>query len=730
MVELLSPAGNKENLITAIKHGANAVYLGLKDFSARKPCANFDFDELKWSVAYAKTFNVKVYLTVNTLIKDCELVEFINSVIKAYNLGVDAFILQDMFLGKVIKEYLPNAELHLSTQAGVCNVYGATIAKKYGFSRVILARETRLEDIKEICKIIDTEVFVQGALCSSMSGHCYFSSVVGGNSGNRGNCKQPCRKKYTISGNNIKKSGYSISLSDLCLSNKLDLFINLGVKSFKIEGRLRSKEYVAFATGYYRSVLDKKERVDFKKGLITTFNRGDYTEGLAFSQKSNFISSDIQSNKGLKVGIVGRVINDTLYFKDYYNYEEGDAFKIIRNNKEVGNATVVKQGDKLKILFKGNVKEGDEINITKDVSLSIKINDQDLLKDIYVDAQIKVGEKIKISCGDIVLESQNATDRALKTPTSTDEIIANFNKVDVYPFKVNLNLTYDGECFIPKSVLNNLRADLYYKLFYRDCKNIDKIAKYEDFSICNKSEKIDAKNKKCAIICKEIKLDESYTDVVYMPLDYKNIKLPNYINKRVWLYLPPFISAKNLKLIEEIVPKFYGVYVEGYYGLEYAKQNKLKVFAGTGLNIFNTLSLNILKNENVVECYVISKELSLNEISLFSSDAFVLNKGAIELMDLIYCPFSKDCKNCNKSNLFTLTDDNMRNFSLLRYEIDGCYFKVYNNAVLVGKNFNNQLHNFVTLDEQTINVLQDNDVNNIKLVIKNYTQGLLNKGIL
>ena len=299
MVELLAPAGNKENLITAIKHGANAVYLGLKDFSARKPCENFDFDELKWSVAYAKTFNVKVYLTVNTIIKDNELVDFINSIIKAYNLGVDAFILQDMFLGKVIKHYLKNAELHLSTQAGVCNVYGAKLAKKYGFSRVILARETKLEDIKEICKIIDTEVFIQGALCSSFSGHCYFSSIVGGNSGNRGNCKQPCRKKYSISGNNLTKTGYSISLSDLCLSKRVEFLQSIGVKSFKIEGRLRSREYVAFATGYYRSVLDKKERLDYLKGLITTFNRGDYTEGLAFLQKGDYL---ISCSKLSKIG--------------------------------------------------------------------------------------------------------------------------------------------------------------------------------------------------------------------------------------------------------------------------------------------------------------------------------------------------------------------------------------------------------------------------------------------
>ena len=671
-----------------------------------------------------------MYLTVNTIIKDNELVDFINGIIKAYNLGVDAFILQDMFLGKVIKKYLPDAELHLSTQAGVCNVYGAKLAKNYGFSRVILARETKLEDIKQICKIIDTEVFIQGALCSSFSGHCYFSSIVGGNSGNRGNCKQPCRKKYSISGNNYKKTGYSISLSDLCLSKRVELLENIGVKSFKIEGRLRSKEYVAFSTGYYRSILDKKERLDYLKGLITTFNRGDYTEGLAFLQKSDFISSDIQSNKGLKVGVVGKIVNDTILFKDYYNYEENDAFKIIRNNKEVGNATVVNKNGKLKIVFKGNVKVGDDINITKDVSLAKKIVSSDLFKEIVVDATIFAGSKIKLSCEGVTIESENVVDKAIKTPTTKEEIVNNFNKVDLYPFKVKLNLNYDENSFVLKSVLNNLRANLYSKIYYKYCKNVDIIAKYEDFSIFNNDEKGDAINKKCAIVTSKINLDNSYTDVIYMPLNYKNVKPLNYSGKRVWLYLPPYISTNSLDNLKDIVKDFYGIYIQGYYGLQFAKENNLKVFAGTGLNIFNNLSLNILKSESAVEYYALSKELSYLEIEKFSKNAFILNRGAIEIMDLIYCPFSNDCKNCNKSNLFTLTDDFMRDFPLLRYEIDGCLFKVYNTSVLLGKNFNNQIHNFATLSGEQIAVLQYDDVEMIRKSIKNYTQGNFSKGIL
>ena len=345
-MEILAPAGNKQNLIQAVSSGANAVYLGLKTFSARSSADNFSIEELKYIVAYAKTFGVKVYVTVNTLIKNDELSDFFNQIKVAYELGVDAFILQDIFLGKYLKSVLPEITLHLSTQAGVSNVYGAQMAKEYGFSRVILARETTLDDIKEISKIIETEVFVQGALCTSMSGHCYFSSFVGGNSGNRGACKQPCRKLYSyINNGETVKKGFCLSLSDLCVGEKLSILKDLGVKSIKIEGRMRSEEYVAVSVQYYKSILNRKSRPDLFKALKSVYNRGDYTEGLCFGQK-NYISDKIQSHKGLKVGVVGKIIGDKLYFKDYYNYEIGDSFKIVRNGREIGSATCLSENGK------------------------------------------------------------------------------------------------------------------------------------------------------------------------------------------------------------------------------------------------------------------------------------------------------------------------------------------------------------------------------------------------
>ncbi|MBQ9730216.1 MAG: U32 family peptidase, partial [Clostridia bacterium] len=211
MTEILAPAGNLDCALCALDAGADAVYLGYGVFSARASAENFNEEELKKLLERAKALSVKVYLAMNTLVKDDELEEFCSLLLKLYALGVDAVILQDVLLGKAVKERYPHVVLHLSTQAGVCSVSGAEFAKECGFSRVILARETPLEVISKITKIIETEVFVQGALCTCFSGECYLSSFAGGNSGNRGKCKQPCRKRYSYNRPGYEEMRYALS---------------------------------------------------------------------------------------------------------------------------------------------------------------------------------------------------------------------------------------------------------------------------------------------------------------------------------------------------------------------------------------------------------------------------------------------------------------------------------------------------------------------------------------
>ena len=234
MLEILAPAGTIECAQAAIDNGADAIYLGLSAFSARQGAGNFDELSFRAIVQKARLFGVKIYVALNTIIKTEEIDSFLQSLLFAWNNGADAIIMQDVFLGKLVHDQYPEIVLHLSTQAGVCTLDGAKLAKEYGFSRVILARETPISAIEEIAQYIETEVFVQGALCTCFSGQCYFSSFAGGNSGNRGRCKQPCRKQYAYDRNGILEKNYALSLSDLCVGEDIEKLRQAGVVSFKI----------------------------------------------------------------------------------------------------------------------------------------------------------------------------------------------------------------------------------------------------------------------------------------------------------------------------------------------------------------------------------------------------------------------------------------------------------------------------------------------------------------
>lgn len=678
MCEILAPAGSKENLISAINAGANAVYLGLTDFSARKSAENFTLDDLKFYIAYAKNFDVKVYVTVNTLIKESEINKLINDINLAYSYGVDAFILQDVFLGDYIKSIMPDITLHLSTQAGVCNVYGAQFAKKHGFSRVILARETKLEDIKEISKIIETEVFVQGALCTCFSGHCYMSSFIGGNSGNRGFCKQPCRKEYLIVSNGKTiKNGYSISLSDLSVGLDIKTLIDAGVSSFKIEGRMRSKEYVYSAVRYYKELLASNEDKELFNALKISFNRGNYTKGLTFGQKDDFISDKIQNNLGLTVGMIKSYNKNEIFIDNIEDFTVGDSFKIIRDNYEVGNATIVKSGNKKAVVYKGDIKRGDLINLTKKVDLYDKLCKTDKKVNVLVDVYIKVGERFKFNIGDITVFSDNIVDESINAPITKENVVTCLQKTDKYPFEVKVNFDcFDNNAFIPKSLLNKVRVELYDRYFNRkNSKKPYNIGNYQNNSIFNYS----LENQRAVIVSSLNDDFSGVSDVVYAPFDYNNIETVSNRDYKIWLYLPPYFSKKDFDIIKDYVAQFYGVYVDGYYGIEYALENSLNFFVGAGVNVFNKIDIEYLTKLKA-EKIVVSKELSHQEIEKLNANLFVLNDGLIEIMDLIYCPFGKNCKNCDIINDFELVDNEGRRFPVKRYKVSDCRFKVYNMA--------------------------------------------------
>lgn len=274
--ELLAPAGSFECLIAAIRGGADAIYVGGKRFGARAYAKNFDAEEMKKAVTYAHLHGRKIYVTINTLILDREMEDALAYARELYQIGVDALIVADLGLIKVLKEHLPNFELHGSTQMSAHNSLGADMAYDLGCERVVLARELSGENIAAVtekCKP-EIEVFLHGALCVCHSGQCLFSSMVGGRSGNRGECAQPCRLPY-----NGEKS-YPLSLTDLCLASHIKELCDSGVASLKIEGRMKSPEYVYTVTSTYRRLLDEYREVTEEEysNLRAAFSRGGFTD--------------------------------------------------------------------------------------------------------------------------------------------------------------------------------------------------------------------------------------------------------------------------------------------------------------------------------------------------------------------------------------------------------------------------------------------------------------------
>ena len=253
-MELLAPAGNFQCLKAAVACGANAVYLGMEKYGARASACNFNSENLLRAVEFAHLHGVKVYVTVNTIIKDGEMQDAIERAIEARNAGADAFIVQDIGFICELKKRAPDIVLHASTQMGISNAYGARFAEKLGITRVVAARETLCEDIRDIKDKtgLEIEFFCHGALCVAYSGNCYYSSLVSGCSGNRGKCLQLCRKKY-FKGND---SGYFLSAKDICLVDKVAVLRDAGVDSLKIEGRMRTPEYVAETVSVYRKAID------------------------------------------------------------------------------------------------------------------------------------------------------------------------------------------------------------------------------------------------------------------------------------------------------------------------------------------------------------------------------------------------------------------------------------------------------------------------------------------
>lgn len=737
--EILAPSGDLQTAKIAINSGADAIYLGLSAFSARASATNFTNEELLETLRYAKLFNVKVYVAMNTIVKESERKTFLEQLLQAWSLGVDAIILQDIFLGKAIHEAYPEIVLHLSTQAGICNEAGAKFALSCGFSRVILARETPLGEIEKIAKIIQTEAFVQGALCACFSGQCYFSSFVGGNSGNRGRCKQPCRKQYAYNRKDYEEKSYALSLSDLCVGEGIEKLKAAGVTSFKIEGRMRRAEYVASAVQYYRAILDgdsEERKTEAFTRLKRAYNRGNYTKGLAFSQDKRFLSRAVQGHLGEKVGVV-KVENGAYLVECAYKATAKDAFKILRNGREIGSALYAKESKRgFVISSKQRLRAGDGVFLTTCALTNEQVLNVKRTKKITLFLDFSLGKKALAVCNGQETYSEWILQSAANRPLTAEEIKTCFLKTDGLPVTVEFeNISINGEIFLPKSQLNAFRRDVYEKLV--SVGNDREKLVYKELPVCVGEAKA---LEKTAVIAKDFSCVQGVDIAVYKFDDYKSEPHESFLKGSFekYLYLPPFATDGDLQRFKQVIENYGldGVYAESYGGIAFAKENNFGVFAGTGISLTNRASIAELKKNPEVKHYAVSKELSDFEIKvLLEPRAFSLTLGDLKLMDLCYCPFEKTCAKCDKKSVYTLTDENGREFPVRRYKIANgeCKFEVYNCAKLIGRGATKAKLLDCTLMnpkeiQDTMNALPSEEQQ--KNLYEKYTYGHTKKGIL
>lgn len=674
--ELLSPAGDKESFIAALDGGADAIYVGLSSFSARRNAANFSFEELKPLIYRAHVMGVKVYIAANTLIKDGEREAFLASLARAGECGADALIMQDLHLAESVRKAV-NLPLHLSTQAGVCNVWGAMEAKRKGFSRVILARETEISEISEISKIIETEVFVQGALCSSLSGHCLMSSFAGCNSANRGLCKQPCRKKYRVDG----EAEYMISLADLSVGERVSELAAAGVSSFKIEGRMRSPEYVYAATSYYRAIMDG--RAGDVSAMKRAYNRGEYTEGYAFGWNPSVRYPLANGHIGESVGTVTGSGKGESFVKSDYRPKKGDGFKVLRGGVDVGGTAVFREGNG-GFYLKGNYPAGSDVRIT-----AAKLAGKPRRIAVEADGEFEEGKpcRVTLKANGVSATAMGETVQTARTEPMTEERFAVlFGKTGDTPFELKSVKFRGKNGFLPSRACNEWRREAYNSL-------ADKLAEKtaEKAPTERRAEYLDVPRLDMDGIS-GITVSETAVggDIrVVFPSDYGDVdtveKLAEKHGERyVLLYIPAFFNGRDEALIEKLLPYFDGIYANGRGAADFAAAHKIPYVAGLGMGAFSKEDVAALYADGA-SAAVLSNELSEAETKNILKEyptVFVHVSGGIRLMEFLYCPYGGNCPRCRAENLETVTDDGGRKFYLRRYKTSRCRFELYNGSAL------------------------------------------------
>lgn len=636
--ELLAPAGNMETLILAINNGADAVYVGGENFSARAYAKNFDKKELLNAVKFCHLYGKKIYVAVNTVIFENEIEKCLDYLKYLYEINVDAVIMQDIGIINLTHKLIPKLEIHASTQLNTHNEECLKLLKEIGVKRAVLAREMTLEEIKKIKTNIDLEIFIHGALCVSYSGRCLFSSLNGGRSGNRGKCVGSCRLPYEIIKDGKKLNiKYPLSTKELFTAENIEEILKTNIKSLKIEGRMKSKEYVAYVTKVYRRLIDdfysgkkpiitQKEIINLKK----LYNR-NFTSGYLFND--DIFNTSSSNHLGTPLGEIIKINKNKIYIKLLDNLHMEDGIRFVKENKgmivnkiydEKGLLKKEIKKDSIAIIDnKLNIKSKGKINKTIDKKLLNEINNTPKIKlpiSFTLYAHNNKPLKLIISDGKNILEKESITlSRPINKETTKEEIIEKLNKINNTPFKIK-NIKIDiNNVFIPLSKLNELKHILIDELIEKrtslnnpinynyEKKIINKNNNHTNYLVRDEEQLLNLKNKANIIYTEDYNLYKKYKN--------KNLyyRLPNIMKT--------FPNYKNENLLINDLGSLY----------KYYKDNN--IITDYTLNITNSESVKFLQKYNV-KLVTLSPEIPDYTILKYTTNTEIIVKGYLELMIL------------------------------------------------------------------------------------------------
>ena len=670
-IELLSPVGDERGLKAAVNSGANGVYFGAKSFNAREYAAeNFDDKAIENAIKFAKLRNVKVYITVNTLVYNDEIDKAILLIKNIYDMGADAIIVQDLGIIDIVRNNL-NIPMHASTQMSCNNTYSVKLLEKLGIERVVLARETSIENIKEIRKNtnIELETFIHGALCVSFSGQCAYSYLHGGRSANRGACAQPCRMEYSGG-----KTDYPLSAKDLMTIDIIQNLIESGINSFKIEGRAKRSEYVAITTSIYRKAIDfalqnkNIETEKYKESLIKIFNRGGFSEGYYYNSKDIFENYKPNHN-GEFIGKITDYKKNKIYIKAdkelnvYDGLSFGESGKIGMQISDLYKDNIRVKNGKGNLSFSAvlkNINVGDKVYRTTDKSQMDEANiiiESDNFKHLLnLNCIIDYDKKIKFKINSNYNEKLNLeyisdylVEEAKNSETKESDIIKALSKTGGTVFKFeNINIIINFEKpFIPVKVLNEARRSIINSLekiliqnrkidYDKNIKNIFK-------------EKIEYPNTnlKVAIISDINHKVKDYDKIILFPKIYDtNIK--KFFNEGLidGIILPHITFDKDIELIKNIVSKDMIVICNNLGQIE-ALLGKCIIWAGIGMNTINNKTVDFLYKLGV------SVVISSIEAGKKLKNTISIKRGFIPAMNFAFCPKSIaiGCDKCKEKNI-------------------------------------------------------------------------------